>query len=1254
MARATGRLLLSFAVIFTLMVPSALMASAAAYAADSSSAATASGDAYDGKAKQEGKATKEASSASVGKDDESASNSKNASEKDDEDAGATASDAEQAKSGNKDDKVKRADDSEEVERSEDFESPKSTGDSAEDLSKGKAEPADGEQVDESGESTGAASASDDAVEAESVDEKQDSASEKKDAVLSAGASAKGARALSASRVDRGSAQIESAYLLMMNPKTKEYERFGKTTEGKPQKVAAVRDEAFFDVQLTYGDGTVRRASKADVKVTWKLDNNVHAGKEVVSINADGKMTISGVSTKLVQLKASVEGVKVEGSPAYINLVSDTDPPDSGKTVDSIAVSYAGSGEGASSGTMAPAADTASAVDGVAEEDVPAITEAGGSLSLSARVTTVGSSGNKTTTSGAAADAQLAWQIVALYDEFQERADVIIAALQQNGQNATLTATQAGNGWVTVRCASSAYPDFAGQEILVRIAGNAAISAATVAANTIADADLAYKDSTTGSYKDYAGTIASTPTVIDTPGGSASFDARLTFANGSTALASQRGLAVDYALAGIVSAGAVIAKMAPDGMLSATNQKNGTVRITGATVNGSSVDGTPAYVRISGNDASIRPASDSLDISALSNYWVGASQRPDDASQNWRWRAVPTSGSGSNSVPLIVSTPSYSSSCKLSASIRWNNSTVTTSQEQDGGVRTWSVVKSTDYDGKACSTLVTVGGDGAVRPVGAKNGYATVRCTVDLPVYNSAGKQEALTLTGEYKVAVYASESYVKKIVLLDDKGLPIKTSAIKLASGKNAYNFAALVTYVGFDEESHSVGEYEVNTKIDPQKAVGLEWRVYRSEERAQEELYSKIRQDGSFLAQSGFARGYVYACIPHGSFTGKDIGVGVNVIAEDSIEYLGHTDSITVMMYHYSDYLNHGDGAKPAKEVTLTRSQLEGLADYTTWYTFQRREAAFSTVYARGLTMRTLLAVCGVDPDRLISMAFTGTDGYFAERHSANFILGTQYRYTNYYYHKDLPGLVGSQSVSPMLALSYYMKNNAGYEDASDKSNAGEAGYGYMSSDSTFRVIFGMKGIGIRNANQSVSNVSSITIIVEDNTFPPDEEEEDSKPDKPDNPDTPSDEQNGTPGNQGNTDGGESANPFSGQSDEGVGTDAKQGGTVAVSDDLGDAAEAGEKDASNDRNDDKGSASGQSTQDSDVVQGEVDQSGNPLIRELRENPKPVLPPAKIDAIWWMLVTMAALAALFFGGMFSRRRYVVDRADGVMIQMKSP
>ena len=1252
--KAAGSIALAFALVFSLMVPSLACLRQVAYAAgDSSSAAAESSQASESAEPSKSSASAKEDAPSDKPASSSASSEK---EQSDESAGKNADEKEgKADSNGKDEKEGKAD-----KEAEDSKAAEAHEDAAK----------DGDVPAKAGADGGSPSADEPSADVpeggtdgESADEASAEAGQDEDPGVLAAQVPGAKRAGGKGALEAAEPVLESAQLLILNTRTKKYELFRKTTtEGDPQKVAAVKDSASFDVQLTYSDGSTKRASKAGVKVTWKLDNNVHAGKTVVSIDSSGKMTITGAASKLVQLKASVDGVKVEGCPAFIDLVSDTPAPTSGTAIESVAISYSGSGEGAASGTVDPAHDAgsasaaATAEDGVPEEAVPAITQAGGSLSFQATVTTVDANGNRVTGSGNQAAAALVWQIVAMYDQLLERTDTIIATVQQNGQDASLIATQAGNGWVALRCASNTFVDYVGQELLVKIIGNAPVDDATVAANTIVSADLAYKDESTGTYQPYAGTIANTPTVISTPGGSVGFDVKLTLANGASALARDYGLAVDYTLAGNVSGTTPIAKMAPDGTLSATHARNGTVRISDATVNGDAVAGTSAYVRISNNDAGVQPASDPLSISALSNYWVGASQRPDDATKDWYWRAVPNSGTGGGAVPLVVSAVGTSSKCTLKAQVRWNNSTVTTSEEQDGGMRSWSVVGSTDYDGRGCGSLVSVGGDGTVAPTGTGSGYATIRCTVDLPVYDASGNKTTVRYTADYKVAVFASKSYAKKIVLLDESGKTIKTSAVKLKSGKNTYNFAALVTFVGYNEETHSIDEYEVNSKEEPQKLTGLEWKVYRTEERTQEELYSQIRNDGSFRALSGFARGYVYVNLPRASFTGKDIGVGVNVISEDSIEQLGHTDSMDVLMYHYSDYMAHGDGAKPAKQVTLTRSQLEGLADYTTWYTFHRRGDAFSTVYARGLTMRTLLAVCGVDPDRLVSMMFVGTDGYFAERHSAEFILGTQYRYTNYYYHKDLPGLVGSQSVSPMFALTYYMKNNAGYEDATDKDNAGSAGYGFMTSDSTFRVIFGMRGMGIRNANQSISNVNKIVIVVEDNTFPPDEKEEEPQPEPepkdPEKPESLPEEQGGTPGTQGDAKAsGESANPFSGQSDQGVGTDAKQGGTVAVTKKSdGDKAVAGEKDATNDHNDDKGSASGQSTQDTDVVQGEVERSGNPLIRELRENPKPVLPPAEIDAIWWMLVVMAAIAALFFGGMFQGRRYAVDRADGAMIK----
>lgn len=1050
----------------------------------------------------------------------------------------------------------------------------------------------------------------------------------------------------------------SAELMYRNPATGKYELFDATTSrNDPEKVLAVRNTAYFDVQVTYSDGAVKRASSAGLAVTWRLSNNTHGGEEVVSISKDGKMTISGVSSKLVQLKAKVAGLDVNRCPAYINIVGETEKPSAGKAIDSITISYSDPSSGSSGGSSS-SADLV--VDEAAADPVPVITSRGGSLVFNASVTFIDAAGNRTTSTGSLSDLMLAWQTVALYNQLGDRTDTLIANAKTLGSSGVITATESGDGWVIIRCASNAYPGFSGREMLVRIAGNIVQDPATEQANTVAGARLVYKPDGSGTYKVYEGTAANTPTIIDTPNGNVAFDALLTFADGSTALASDRGVAVDYAMAGnMTSAGVPLAQMAPDGTLSATHFKNGTVRIASAQVNGMNVAGTSAYVRIFNNDASVQPATDSLDISATSNYWLQASQRPDDASANWYWRAVPTKGNAAYSVPLVVSSPGSNSSCDLEAAVRWSNSQVTTSQDDDGGKREWSLGPSVDSKGNACLPLVYVTRDGKVYPTGSGSGYATVHCSVKLPLYDQSGVKVEKELTGTYRIAVYTSKNYVKAMTLLDESGKPIKTSSITLKSGKNTYKFSVKITYIGYDEKTGKVGEYDVVVPADRAHVEGLEWKVYRTEELKDDELYSQIREDGNFRAKAGFARGYVYANLKGASFTGKDIGAGVTVIAEDSIESLGHTDSVEVRMYHYSDYMKRGDEAKPAKQVTLSRAQLSAMADYTTWYTFQRRDEAYSTVYAHGVTMRNLLALCGVDPDRLISMAFTGSDGYFAERHSADFILGSQYRYTNYYYHSTMPGLLGQQSVSPMLALSYYMKNNAGYEDATDKSNAGDAGFGYMTQDSTFRMISGMTGVNVRNANQSISNVSLITIIVEDNTFPPEKKEEKEEkeeiPDVPDptTPPTPNDEQHGTPGLQGVENGGESANPFMGRSNEGVGTDTKHGSAVAVSSKSGETAEAGEETGTNERADDKGSQSGQSTQDSDQAKGETDQSGNPLVRELRENARPVLPPAEIDSVWWVGVTTTGLLAFFVGGLFSGRRYALDRADGIGIGLRS-
>ncbi len=1059
-----------------------------------------------------------------------------------------------------------------------------------------------------------------------------------------------------------SATPVSATLLYRNSLTGSFEIFsGTTAPNEPAHVVASKSGATFDVLISYDDGSTARASEVGLSVQWSLSNNVYAGKTVASIDSSGELTLSGVSSKLVQLNAKVAGLSVDRCPAYINLVSEVEQPSSGSTISSMSLSF-DSLDGGTSGTYD--ATTLSNLS------IPAITAASGKLLFTSTVTYLDSTGAKSTATGSTANANLVWQLVAFYDTLGLRSDVLTASATTNSdQSGVLTALRSGNGWAILRCASLDYPEFAGQEILVRIENNEAVDSAVVAANTVTGAQLVYKDDVTGEYKTYAGySRFTTPTVIDEPYGDVSFDVRLTFEDGSTALAGERGLAVDWRLSGNIDTqrNAAVAQMAADGTLSATRVKNAVVSITGATVNGKAADGTTAYVRIT-NNGYATPSDSALSISAHSQYWLKAGQSPDDTSQSWRWRSSGSGPTADYTTPLVVSNVTKNSWAQLTASVNWSDGSITTLDSQDHANRSWSIVSSTTLQGASASGLVSLSKSGFLTATGKGSGYVTVRCDVEIPYYDADSNKQYKRASSLYRVAVYASQSYVESVEILNEKGKALQSSLV-LPDGKNAYQFQARVTYCEYDGTTGSMEKRVVTVPQDGVQIEGLTWKVYRSEEMAENEDYSMIRQDGSFLAQSGFARAYVYVNIANASFTGKDIGTGVTVIAEDSTESLGLVSTMKVLIYHHSDYEKEGTNAPVAKELTLTRAQLEAVADYTTWYTFQRRGDSFGTIYAHGVTMRALLTLCGVPSNMLESMRFTGNDGVTGIVHSADFILGSQYRYTNYYYHKAAPGLVHGQSVAPMLALSYYLKNNAGYEDSTDISNAGDAGFGMMSTDSTFRIIFGMRGVNVNNANQSIYKVTKIVMVVADNTFPTEDEQEENPKDPDDNPeDDPSGKPNPSDGDDPNADdsgdsGGEASgkenpnNPYHGNKGEGAGTDEKHGGEKAVADDSGEE-ESGKQDATNDESDIEGGAMGDATddavkqmgeslEDSTTVNASDDEASAAYARELREKAPMVVPDAEIDSIWWLLFIAAVVAALVLGGNDYRRRYKNDSSHG--------
>ncbi len=1075
--------------------------------------------------------------------------------------------------------------------------------------------------------------------------------------------------------------VQSAYLAWLDPQTGALERCDA------DHAIGAKGEASFDVVLVYANGAERRASEVGEAVTWKLENYTWGGETFASVDVSGTVSLSRGASKLVFLNAECGSYAVEGSPVVVSLVDPgavPEPPEGGVTVASADVSWSA---GASTNTWG-------AYD-VGAIELPRIRSAGGAVRLTADVAYARSPIAPATLAPTAEDADLLWRTGTCYDQIGAHTNTMLASASSGDGVGRIVANGAGDGWVVLRCDSLAYPEFAGREIAVRIAGNDA-TASAAAPFTIDSAQLVYRDSN-GVYRDYRGyTLSTSPTAITEPFGSVAFDVLIFFADGSSARASACGQAVNWTLKGAAG----IASLLPDGTLRATHAGNGRVRIAEAVVNGTHAEGVSAYVRIANNDAGVVPIGQGLSVTPRSNYWLAKDASPID-SDSWYWRSAANSGAVGFETPLVVgSSTSQTSMCTLAGIVTWTDGTTTVSADVDGGVRLWSVVGCTDPNGNPCDDLVAVDEAGRVTSTETGSGFATIRCDTSVSVYDAQGNRTSIPLWAILQVAVFQPVGGVDYMVMLDRDGKELKTTSLVLPNGDSLYRFSVRIYY----RDGSTASTYPDADDYDAAAASNLVWNVYRTEDRGEKERYSSIR-DGEFHAETGFARAYASALLEGASFAGKDVECGVTVIAEDTLEPAEHTDAIKVSIYHYSDYLNHGASAPVAKEITITRAQLEVIATYRTWYTFLRRNGtSFSTVYARGVAMENLLALCGVDGDRLVSMLFEGSDSYVPERHSADFILGSQFRYTDFYYHVSLPGIMRAQSVAPMLALEYYMKNNAGYEDATDKDNAGSDGFDYMVTDSTMRIIFGMTGPSTPNARLSVTRVNALTIIVDDNTFAPEQPDEDDPPVKPeddkkkddpddrekpqekdperpvvpvpgeddpegdeDDPDADgeSDEddpdheggksndpatsgEKGDPGN--GTSGG--TNPYQGgKRNEGVGTDRKRGKQVAMTPLDSAMVEVGFEDGTNDEMDTTGAQYGtQATEGSD---GQVERSGEMLLREMMENSQAdkrmIVPAAEIDGMYWVATGSALGLMLVLGAGAAFRRYRRDDRDGELL-----
>lgn len=870
------------------------------------------------------------------------------------------------------------------------------------------------------------------------------------------------------------------------------------------------------------------------------------------------------------------------------------------------------------------------------ENTPAINTSASTIQFSALLTFFDSTTGQTETVAASmADAGIVWAIANTYDTSGAQTQTQLAKIEQvdsqtddahipvsQNQDGLLTPLKAGNGSLKITCTSTVYASVAPIEISVNINGNEPDPTPEPDPQeelTATSAALYYRCAGETSLKEYAISFAgaNTPS-INLPGGSCTFDALISYTNKAGEVKQQKFASeLGVSLAINVISGADIATWA-SGVCTALNAGNGTVLFSatalGLPVTWSmyGVAQTQASINITGNDAK-----------AITPLYVGLNYSDWRCFDGWEYPY------NEDDLPQIVMLRGNKTNVSLGAYVVWSNYSVT-KQGQDSLEYTWEIVNETDLEGNTTSNVATIDASGNVSASSSNSGYAYFKCTVAY-----ADSDEAL-FTTEAKVEIILSESYVHSIQIVNSDGEPYGTGVV-LPDGENLLDLGVKVTYRVLDEETGVQRDVEKNSFYEP--IEGLTWANYYADTETPEQ-YSVISDSGTFTAESGFTQARVQAKIVGGGYFGNDITADLRVSRESTEEDLGYTSEISVQIVEESDYKKYRNGGElVSKDITVTRDQMQAYCmPYNCWYTFQKRGYSWGTAYVNGISIGSFLNLCGVDSSQLVTLYLTGADGYQSnEKHSAQDLLGTQYRYSNYYMRKlsTDPGYLGQSNVAPMLALSWYYDNG---------NNPNDSGYANLGSNGTIRFVWGMKygpadstdgeNNGANNASGCIYKLSNILIVIADQ--PKNDGDDPPSPEDPEIPDTPIHDPTGGGG------GGNASGSASGTGGSGGGTGSGTGsGSSSSNGEFGGAASGGSPISSMSVvNDQESSAgSGNSTGGGDTQQTSQTSQETPNIttekntrmRELEQNGKEAIdtPEAQVP---FLPETAAGATAMFLGG----------------------
>lgn len=369
---------------------------------------------------------------------------------------------------------------------------------------------------------------------------------------------------------------------------------------------------------------------------------------------------------------------------------------------------------------------------------------------------------------------------------------------------------------------------------------------------------------------------------------------------------------------------------------------------------------------------------------------------------------------------------------------------------------WSIERTLDESGQPTEKSIAIidRGSGLVSALGQGNGSIVVRCTAsNYDVYGEA----TINILGNSGVP------YVTDMQICDENGMPYADDAeirVDQDGFGLAKKFYARVTY--YDPIT---GETSIKETFAGDKVENLRWSCSGNSGTA-----SVNEETGVFIAQkTGTVR--LNCTIAGGGQLGDAVSDYVIVLCGgDTIQdrdYNPARELKVVVKYATED--KQGIGGESDYEEARTwyylPADIEELGIVEKSYTLVKSDGNWSTMKARGTYFANLIDDQHLSLDDIKGFYFGATDEYNPGFVGAGWLFGARYYFPNMGIGS---GKLGAVQVAPLLALETVQEDLAS-EPSGD-----------YSSLTRFRLCLGAESTTVNNAQQSIYNVHTITIILE------------------------------------------------------------------------------------------------------------------------------------------------------------------------------